>query len=68
MVEALVSGRPPGPVWQTLDAARFFEEMLSELTATYYAHPLAQQEIGYAGFADLPGWTRIGLDEREARE
>ncbi len=68
VVEALAEGNPPGLVWQTIGATRFFEELLAELTATYYAHPLAQQEIGYAGFADLPGWTRIGLDEREARE
>ena len=68
VVEALAGGNPPGSVWQTVNAVRFFEEMLAELTATYYAHPLAQEEIGYVGFADLPGWTRIGLDEREVRE
>ena len=68
VLEALAGGHPHGPAWGTLDAARFFEEMLTELTATYYAHPLAQEEIGYAGFADLPGWTKIGLNEREERE
>ena len=68
VIEALASGHPPGPTWETLDASRFFEELLAELTTTYYAHPLAQAEIGYAGFADLPGWTKIGLGEREERE
>ena len=68
VIEALAGGHPPGPTWETLGAARFFEEMLAELTATYYAHPLAQEEIGYAGFADVPGWTKIGLNEREERE
>ena len=68
VMQALASGRPPGPAWATLDAGRFFEELLAELTATYYAHPLAQDEIGYVGMADLPSWTKIGLNEKEERE
>ena len=68
MLQALADGRPPGPAWDTLDAGRFFEELLAELTATYYAHPLAQEEIGYVGLADLPSWTKIGLNEKEDRE
>ena len=68
VIQALASGTPPGTVWQTLPADRFFEEMLAELTETYYAHPWAQDEIGYTGYADLPAWTKIGLNEKEARE
>ena len=67
-LQALADGHPPGATWQTLDAGRFFEELLAELTERYYSHPLAQEEIGYVGMADLPGWTKIGLNEREARE
>jgi len=55
-------------MWRTLPAARFFEELLAEVVETYYAHPLAQEEIGYAGMADAPGWRAIGLDEREERD
>ena len=68
VLQALASGTPPGTIWETLDAGRFFEEMLAELTETYYAHPLAQEEIGYVGLADLPSWTKIGLNEKEDRE
>jgi hypothetical protein len=68
VLQALATGTPPGTVWATLDAGRFFEEMLAELTETYYAHPLAQEEIGYVGLADLPAWTKIGLNEKENRE
>ena len=68
VLQALASGTPPGTIWETLDAGRFFEEMLAELTETYYAHPLAQEEIGYVGMADLPAWTKIGLNEKEDRE
>lgn len=60
-------------VWQQLPPNRFFEELLAEVTGIYYAHPLAQEEIGYVGMADAvladpPGWTRIGLDEHGTRE
>ena len=68
VLQALASGTPPGATWTTLDAGRFFEEMLAELTEAYYAHPLAQEEIGYVGMADLPAWTKIGLNEKEDRE
>ncbi|GAA4050939.1 hypothetical protein GCM10022409_42110 [Hymenobacter glaciei] len=68
VLQALASSTPPGAIWATLDAGRFFEEMLAELTETYYAHPLAQEEIGYVGMADLPAWTKIGLNEKEDRE
>ncbi|RZK17852.1 MAG: gluconate 2-dehydrogenase subunit 3 family protein [Hymenobacter sp.] len=68
VIQTLATGNPPGEVWQTLQADRFFEEMLAELTATYYAHPWAQDEIGYTGYADLPAWTKIGLNEKEPRE
>ncbi|WP_254244887.1 gluconate 2-dehydrogenase subunit 3 family protein [Hymenobacter sp. BRD67] len=65
---ALAGGNPPGVTWQTLPADRFFEELLAELTETYYAHPWAQDEIGYVGYANMPTWTRIGLNEKEPRE
>ncbi|MGY3090653.1 gluconate 2-dehydrogenase gamma chain [Hymenobacter sp. UYAg731] len=68
VLQTLTTGTPPGTAWETLDAGRFFEEMLAELTETYYAHPLAQEEIGYVGMADLPAWTKIGLNEKEDRE
>lgn len=61
-------GTAAGDAWRSLPAARFFEELLAEATEAYFAHPLAQEAIGYAGMADAPGWTRIGLDEREERE
>ena len=68
VLASVQAGDPPGEVWQTLPAARFFEELLAEATEGYYSHPLAQEEIGYVGMADARGWRRIGLDEREAWE
>ena len=68
VLQGVQEGTAPGEAWRTVPAHRFFEELLTELTELYYAHPLAQEEIGYVGMADVPGWSRIGLDEREPRE
>ncbi len=68
VVQAVQDGSPPGAAWQRLLAARFFEELLAEATEVHFAHPLAQESIGYVGMADALGWHRIGLNEREDRE
>ena len=68
VLRAVQAGMPAGAIWRTLPAARFFETLLAVVVETYYAHPLAQEEIGYVGMADTPGWQAIGLGEREARE
>jgi gluconate 2-dehydrogenase gamma chain len=65
---AVQAGSPPGEVWQTLPAARFFKELPAEVLEAFYSHPLAQEEIGYIGMADAHGWTRIRLNEREGWE
>ena len=68
IIGQLAAGKAAGANWQQLPQHRFFEELLAELTESYYAHPLAQEEIGYVGMADVPGWQRIGLNELEERE
>ncbi|AIZ62594.1 hypothetical protein PK28_00860 [Hymenobacter sp. DG25B] len=68
VLEQLAAGKAAGENWEQVNQGRFFEELLAELTENYYAHPLAQEEIGYVGMADVPGWTRIGLNELEPRE
>ncbi|UOG75071.1 gluconate 2-dehydrogenase subunit 3 family protein [Hymenobacter tibetensis] len=68
VLEAVAAGTAPGENWQQLPVGRFFEEMLAELTENYYAHPLAQEEIGYVGMADVPGWTHIQPNSLEPRE
>lgn len=68
VLRCVQAGSAPGETWRTLDGPRFFEELLADLAEAYYAHPIAQEEIGFAGMADTPGWPRIGLDELEERE
>ncbi len=57
-----------GETWKTLSAKLFFEELLAKTVEVYYAHPFAQERIGYVGMADADGWTQIKLNELEARE
>ena len=66
VLQALQSGTATGMIWQQMSSVTFFEELLAEATETFYAHPLAQEEIGYAGMADAYGWQKVGLNEMEA--
>lgn len=68
ILRAIQEERAPGDTWQQLAADRFFEELLAEAVENYYSHPLAQEEIGYVGMADVPTWQRIGLNQLEDRE
>lgn len=68
LLESMQRGEIEGETWRALPAPRAFEELLAELIEAFVAHPFGQEDIGYAGFADAPGWTYIGLNEREERE
>lgn len=61
-------GEVEGGMWETTPAHRFFEELLAGVTESYYSHPLAQEEIGFVGMADAPGWQSVGLDQLEPLE
>ena len=65
---AVQRGDAAGDAWATLDARRWFEELLVGVTEIYYGHPAAQEEIGYLGMADAPGWTDVGLGARASYE
>lgn len=68
LLRAVQHGDVKGGEWETLSASRFFEELLAAAVELYYSHPLAQEEIGYAGMADAHGWQAIGLDQLESWE
>jgi hypothetical protein len=65
-------GDAPGAAWGRMPAARFFRDVLSmTIVKTYYAHPLAWNEIGYGGPSSPRGHVRKwegGVDPWEARE
>lgn len=54
-----------GASWGGLSASRFLEELLAEVSEIYFSHAIVQAEIGYAGMADVGGWSRIGLNQLE---
>ncbi len=54
--------------WSGISSARWFEEVLAAFVDLYYSHPLAQEEIGYAGMADARGWQDVGFGARAAHE
>jgi choline dehydrogenase-like flavoprotein len=55
-------------VWLNFDYKLFLEDLLVECAEIIYSHPLAQEEIGYVGFADAQGWQKIGLNQHDALE
>ena len=52
-----------------LDAARWFEELLTSLVELHFSHPLVQVRMGYDGMADARGFQAVGLAQvaEEAR-
>jgi len=68
VLAAVQRGAPPGAVWETLAARRFFEEFLTECAEAFYSEAAGQDDIGYAGFADTHGWQGIGLGDRAPHE
>src|SRR5687768_9118717 len=59
-------GEISAAIWQDFDYKLFLEELLVEFAEIFYSHPLAQEEIGYIGFADAKGWQKIGLNQHDA--
>lgn len=61
---AVQRGDVTGVPSTALDPKRWFEELLVAVTEIYFAHPLAQEEIGYLGMADAHGWAEVGFGAR----
>jgi hypothetical protein len=65
-------GDASGGAWERLTPARFFRDVFSiTIVKTYYAHPLAWNEIGYGGPSSPRGHVRKwegGVDPWEAQE
>ncbi|QJD94837.1 gluconate 2-dehydrogenase subunit 3 family protein [Mucilaginibacter robiniae] len=68
ILAAVQEGKVNSPIWQHLNATRYFEELLVTITAAYYCHPAAKDEIGDVSWADAAGWQHIGLNQLEPIE
>jgi choline dehydrogenase-like flavoprotein len=66
VLQLIGRGEISGAVWQDFDYKLFLEELFVEFAEIFYSHPLAQEEIGYIGFADARGWQKIGLNQSDA--
>jgi Gluconate 2-dehydrogenase subunit 3 len=72
VLEAIRGGDAPGEVWQRLSAQRWWVFVaLRQITAVYYAHPHAWDEIGFGGPAYPRGYFALNFgapEPWEARE
>ena len=68
VLTAVQAGNAPGAIWRSLPGKLYLEDLLAETVSNYYAHPLAQEEIGYVGMADGQGWSRTLMDNLEPWE
>ena len=68
VLAAVQRGDAPRKEWEPIVQKRWFEELLVAVAELYFAHPIAQEEIGYLGMADAQGWAEVGLGARAAFE
>lgn len=72
VLEAVRAGNPPGETWHRLPARRWWVFVaLRQITAIYYAHPYAWDEIGFGGPAYPRGYFALNFgapEPWEARE
>lgn len=72
VLERIRAGDPPGDAWLTLPARRWWVFVaLRQITAIYYAHPYAWDEIGFGGPAYPRGYFALNFgypETWEARE
>jgi hypothetical protein len=72
VLESIRSGGPSGEVWRRLPARRWWVFIaLRQITAIYYAHPYAWDEIGFGGPAYPRGYFALNFgapEPWEARE
>jgi Gluconate 2-dehydrogenase subunit 3 len=60
VLEQVQAGDPPGEVWRSLPARRWWPHIvLRQITGVYYAHPVAWDEIGFGGPAYPRGYFAL---------
>lgn len=69
LLGAMQCGESQHPAWSGMPAALFFSERLvHDITAAYYSHPQAWNDIGFGGPASPRGYVRLAADQRDAWE
>lgn len=66
---AMQRGELRHPAWAQMPAQLFFyQRLLHDISAAYYAHPSAWNAIGFGGPASPRGYVRLAADQRDAWE
>ena len=65
---AVQAGEVPADLFEGVDPAAFFTDLLKAAVGVYYAHPEAWSEVGFGGPASPRGYVRMGLDARDPWE
>ncbi|MDQ6682275.1 MAG: gluconate 2-dehydrogenase subunit 3 family protein [Chloroflexota bacterium] len=69
VLHAIRLGAPEGATWQVLPARRWWVNVaVRQITAVYYAHPEAWDEIGFGGPAYPRGYAALNHGGRESWE
>ena len=69
VLETMRAGNPPGEVWRRMPAKRWWVFVaLRQITAIYYAHPYAWDEIGFGGPAYPRGYASLNFGQPEPWE
>jgi len=69
VLERIRAGDPPGEVWKSMPARRWWVFVaLRQITAIYYAHPYAWDEIGFGGPAYPRGYFALNFGNPEPWE
>ena len=69
ILKTISLGNPPGEIWQSLPARRFFYAiMMAGIVGVYYANPIAWNEIGFGGPAYPRGYLALNFGRPEPWE
>ncbi len=69
LVAAMQQGKLQHRAWGGMPARVFFKErVVTDVVKSYYAHPIAWNEIGWGGPASPRGYVRLQADRRDAWE
>ena len=69
LLKAIQNGEVDEKPWGDISPKLFFKErLLHDIVSSYYAHPVAWNEIGFGGPASPRGYVRMYFDRRDPWE
>lgn len=69
LITAMQRDELKGDAWQNVPAAVFFSHrVVHDISAAYYSHPTAWNELGFGGPASPRGYVRLAEDSRDGWE